>query len=147
MDGLTLLRAATALGLRVHAEEGRLVVRGAKRHASVAKALLAHKEHLLAVLADPVVSRRWPSDAVDVFLQTLGVADELGLDAAPGSPAWETAAREARRVEAGIPHALWTRSPGVIDAALKSFEPIGGLAFNSAEMPEPDPSCNPGGHP
>ncbi len=92
-----------------------------------------------------------PQDSADSarehhFQERLAIANELETDTSPGSPAWETALREALRVEAGVPYQLWTRSPSAIDTALKAFQPIGGLTFISAEMPEPDPSCNPGGH-
>jgi hypothetical protein len=51
MDGLTLLRRAREAGLAVKAEGDKLVIRGPKRAAPVARLLIDHKPDVLAALA------------------------------------------------------------------------------------------------
>jgi hypothetical protein len=53
MDGMTLLEEARAAGLTVLAEGGRLVVRGPKRAADLARRLLANKDQIMASLDRP----------------------------------------------------------------------------------------------
>jgi hypothetical protein len=119
MDGLTLLRCARALGFTVGGEDGRVVVRGPKQFAAVARCLLEHKAAVLGALP---CATEWPEDAQDRFLERLGVADDLGLDTAPGSDSWCTAVREARRAAADVPeHLRRTREPDLIDVVLKAF--------------------------
>ena len=95
MDGLTLLSDATAAGLTVRANAGRLVIRGPRAAEAVARRLLEHKAEVLAALgvdgspggdeeplrphgeprpeSGPVASRQveptgsdgWPADAID----------------------------------------------------------------------------------
>lgn len=50
MDGLALLQAADAAGLTVNVDGDRLVIRGPRRCEAQAKALLAHKEEVVAHL-------------------------------------------------------------------------------------------------
>jgi hypothetical protein len=69
----------------------------------------------------PPDAATWSDDARDHFLERLGVADELDQPTDPTSPAWETAAAEARRVQAGIPNELWSNEQGLIDEALSAF--------------------------
>lgn len=66
-------------------------------------------------------------DAVEHFLDRLGRADELEMDTTPGSPAWEVALREARRVGAGLPpHHDRERGPDALDIAMELFTPPDG---------------------
>src|SRR5215212_1232793 len=51
MDALALLTEARAVGLDVHAEDERLIVRGPKCHESLALRLLERKPQVLALLA------------------------------------------------------------------------------------------------
>jgi hypothetical protein len=51
MDGVTLLRRARNAGLKVAAEDGKLVVRGPRRAEPIALLLLAHKPTVIAALA------------------------------------------------------------------------------------------------
>ena len=132
MDGLSLLHSARTLGLVVHTDRGRLVVRGPNRAEDIARALLARKPEVVGLLAGPALAP-WPPEAELVFLESLGTADELGMDSAPGSPAWETAAREARRTAAAIPRALWTRERSFLDMVMETFEPLAPLRFLSWE--------------
>jgi hypothetical protein len=53
MDGLTLLQQAHEPGLAVALEGGRLVIRGPKRAASVARLLIQNKPRVVAALAGP----------------------------------------------------------------------------------------------
>jgi hypothetical protein len=58
MDGLTLLRRATAVGLTVSAVGDWLVMTGPRSAETIARELLEHKPEVLAVLralADPLV--------------------------------------------------------------------------------------------
>lgn len=70
-------------------------------------------------------------DAMYVYQERLGVADDLKLDTAIGSPAELVARREAARAAACVPLSAWpeSRTPGVLDAALEAFAPLGGLTF------------------
>ena len=52
MDGLTLLRQAHDVGLRLEAAGDKLVIRGPKRAEPVVKLIAAHKALVLAALAD-----------------------------------------------------------------------------------------------
>ncbi len=125
MDGLTLILAGCALGLRAHADNGHLVIRGPKRARAFVNIMMAHKAEILAALADRVTAKTWPEAAREVFLERLGIADDLELDTSPGSPAWDVAVREAQRAAAGIPPGLTGRSSGLIDAALAAFASVG----------------------
>src|SRR5687768_9938149 len=64
MDGLTLLWDARAAGLTVRGDGDRLIIRGPRRAASMAKQLLARKPDVLAALAteaaDPTPARLCP---------------------------------------------------------------------------------------
>jgi hypothetical protein len=51
MDGLTLLRRAHDVGLRLEAAGDKLVIRGPKRAEPVVKLLAQHKREVLAALA------------------------------------------------------------------------------------------------
>jgi hypothetical protein len=58
MDGLTLLRRATAAGLAVSAEGDRLVIAGPRSAYKIARELLQYKHEVMMVLharADPLV--------------------------------------------------------------------------------------------
>src|SRR5690606_8960074 len=83
----------------------------------------------------PEEAARWPEAAREVFLERLAIADGLAMDASPGSPAWEVALREARRVAAGVP-ASGSRRGDPIDAALAAFAPAGGLEYLGTLTPE-----------
>ncbi len=48
------------------------------------------------------------------------------MGTSPGSAAWQTAVREAERVAANVPWALWAREPSSIDAAIVSFAALTG---------------------
>ena len=50
MDGVALLTVARTAGLTVWAEEERLIVRGHKRLAALARQLLSHKSEILPLL-------------------------------------------------------------------------------------------------
>jgi hypothetical protein len=60
MDGLMVLAQARAAGLEVHAEGDTLVIRGPASADALARAVLAHKPEVLALLAavDPEVTWR-----------------------------------------------------------------------------------------
>jgi hypothetical protein len=147
MDGLTLIRAARALGFSLRADGERLVIRGPKSAGAVAQAIMDRKAEIMAMLAAAAsegVRLDWAQDAQDQFLERLGVGDELGMDTSPGAPAWEVAAREARRVEAGLPARFArSREPDLIDEALEAFGPLGGLTF-VASLPRDDASAQSG---
>jgi hypothetical protein len=51
MDGMSLLRRAKEVGLRVHADGGKLVVNGPRRLESVARELLRNKSVVMEALA------------------------------------------------------------------------------------------------
>lgn len=53
MDGLTLLRRAEDVGLAVHTDGERLVLRGPKRAEPIARLLIHHKPVVLAALRNP----------------------------------------------------------------------------------------------
>ena len=72
-----------------------------------------------------------------VFLERLGIADDLGMDTSPGSPAWQIAEREAARASACIPANLVGRSDGAIDAALAAFASVG-MPLTYVGVPEGD---------
>jgi hypothetical protein len=64
MDGLTLLRRAHDVGLRLEAAGDKLVIRGPKRAEPVVKLLAQHKREVLAALAGiarakPLAPSRW----------------------------------------------------------------------------------------
>jgi hypothetical protein len=61
MDGLTLLRRAYDVGLRLEASGDKLVIRGPKRAAPVVKLLAEHKAVVLAALADTAHDAEVPS--------------------------------------------------------------------------------------
>lgn len=72
----------------------------------------------------------WGEESIYAYLERLGVAEDLGMDVAPGSPAEQIAAREARRVATGLPPA-WpsSRDGDVLDALLVHSGALGGLRF------------------
>jgi hypothetical protein len=53
MDGLTLIRQARSVGLSVHLDGDRLVVRGPKSAGEIAKRLLENKPLVVAALKEP----------------------------------------------------------------------------------------------
>ena len=56
MDGLALLQAADAAGLTVNVDGDRLVIRGPRSCEAQAKALMAHKEDVVAYLSEHAVT-------------------------------------------------------------------------------------------
>lgn len=130
MDALTLIFCARALGLSVVTDGDRLVVRGPKRAAAVAAALLDRKPEVLAALAEADRGGRpldWPEPARRRFTDRVIAAD--GTVAAPGSEEWDCGVREARRVAAGFPPASSRPGPTIVDRALEAFASVGGLTL------------------
>lgn len=143
MDSLTLLRAAAALGLRVHAEGERLVARGPKSASDLARHVLAHKPEVMTVLGNPALAREWLPDAARVFRDHLDANRRRGLTVAPGTEGWEGAVRAARRAAAGIPNTVIASEPGIIDHLLEAFEATGGLRCTAVRPRMPWPGDNP----
>ena len=83
MDELALLEAARAAGLTVRAEGERLVVRGPRSAEELARALLARKLEVLALLAvgDPAVV--WRVEAMRAQLPAAGPLPFLVARSAP----------------------------------------------------------------
>jgi hypothetical protein len=125
MGALDLIFRAIEAGLNLTVEGDVLVVTGPGRVEPLAQALLDRKVEVIAAMALDVVNefRGWSADAREHYLERLGVADDLGLGISVGSLAEQTAAREARRVAAGLPQS-WTdtRGPSVIHAVIRTFE-------------------------
>ncbi len=63
MDGLTLLDEATAAGLSVRVDGGRLVVRGPRRAEPLARRLLANKALVLQAILPPDWHVQWDERA------------------------------------------------------------------------------------
>lgn len=64
----------------------------------------------------------WNEDARYAFLERLGVADEQGMEASPGSEGWNIAVREARREQARVPLGIKSQA---VDAVLDAFSGMG----------------------
>ena len=66
MDGLALLREAESAGLQVHAEGGKLIVRGPKSAEPIALRLIEHKADVLPLVAGVAAQEhtiaRWLSE-------------------------------------------------------------------------------------
>jgi hypothetical protein len=140
-----LIDQLRTLGVTVHASCTRLLVdapAGAVTPELGRRIRQARPDLIEALMGDaiepwatsPVGSREaapvtfWPPDADDWsdsvrvhFLERLGVADELDHPTDPTSPAWGVAVAEARRLQAGIPNALWSNELGLLDATLSAF--------------------------
>lgn len=94
------LRALGGAGVELRADGSALLHRPADVPPGLAAALRLHRPTLLALLGwgdDPLAG--WGEDARYIFSERLAIADGLGLDARPGSPAWATALGEALAVE------------------------------------------------
>lgn len=133
MDGLSLFRAARALGLSVTVDGDRLVVRGPAAMEPVARALLANKGAAIAALRDAElrgVATDWPEDARRHFVNAAGTFDSIRSN--PGSRAWDIAVAEANRVAAKVPIPEGgLKELRLIDHALSAFAPMGGLKLDS----------------
>ncbi len=69
-------------------------------------------------------------DAVYTLHERLAIAADLGMPTSEGSPAWDTAVREARRVASGLPA---NERSETLDAALAAFAGLGGLRLVAVE--------------
>ena len=54
MDGLTLVQTATAAGLELRLDSGKLVIRGPKRLAALVAEVIQHKPEVMAALERPI---------------------------------------------------------------------------------------------
>lgn len=147
MDGLTLIRAARALGLSVLADGDTLVVRGPKHASNVACCLTGNKSAVMTALTSAAaggLSLEWTREAREIFLERLAIGADMGMDVSVGSDAWNIAVREASRVHAGIPPDVdSSRDSSLLDDVLAAFGPVGGLRFVSAERREPTATVPP----
>jgi hypothetical protein len=91
MDGLTLLRRARDAGLRVEADDGKLLIRGPKRAEPVVKLLARHKTEVLAALV-PKGAPEMDVDEAHWWRDWLGVRIVEWFHDGRG---WEEAARLA----------------------------------------------------
>lgn len=148
MDGLTLIRAARALGLTVIQDGDRLVVRGPASLEPIAQALLDSEAKVMAALADAAllgIAAEWPAAARKHFLDKYAVTkDKASFDL--NGPAWRAAVLEANRIAAGVPIRRGdVPEPKCIDHALAAFAPLGGLTFvevvkrDQLDLPLPEP--------
>lgn len=133
MDGLTLIRAARALGLTITVDGDQLVICGLASLEPVARALLDNKPAVMAALRDAEVMNvvtEWPEAARRHFANQVVVTTE-GLAVHPGTAAWDVAAREANRIAAGVPiPRRGVPKARTIDHALAAFAALGGLKLH-----------------
>jgi hypothetical protein len=123
---------------------------------SLARDLLDHEADVLAVISSENTAVWSCPAAREHYLERLGIADDSGLDAGPGSPAQANALREARRVAAGLPP-TWsgTRGRESIDVIIDAFGPVSFVGHIDAQElapvwmepvlgSSPDAASNPG---
>ncbi|MGE4198559.1 MAG: hypothetical protein AB7G11_15720 [Phycisphaerales bacterium] len=130
MDGLTVIRAAHACGLRVRVEADRVVVTGPKRFASLALCLIQNKPVIIAAISKAQKCRwrlAWSGEVAATFKREV-----MGDQAEPGAPTWLDAVCRAVRRDAGVDA---SRCPAgerdVIDMIIVGGQP--GVRFDAAD--------------